>query len=342
MSISRRPLIASSAALAVAGCNKKPPAFTFAVSSPVWWNPVPIVAERRAALKNKGFDLKTLSLESGAKVRQAVASGATAMGVASTNAFTTASDAELQNLRILASITHTSAMVAILARIAEPGELMKGRIGYTPGTMSELYLIAFLQKSLQIELYSRKELLLVPLDPPGIVAAFQRGDIDVAVTWEPYASQIAAGTVFMTPSISNVGQTDGEGADAVAGPPAAPVSAQAPAEIRDQSLYAQNIFVFASTSALQTQKPQVDAALAGLKATCEWIGANRIQAARELEAVFRDQRISIAANPLWNTVAVEFNPSQTMIHEALLRDHQLGVLAGIGRATMNGLSVLTI
>jgi len=66
-----------------------------------------------------------------------------------------------------------------------------------------------------------------------------------------------------------------------------------------------------------------------------------MQAARELEGVFREQHIAVAANPLWNTVAVEYSPSTTVIHEALLRDHQLGVIAGMGRASLNGLNMLT-
>ena len=174
MSVSRRDIIASSAALALAGCGKKKPALTFATSSPVWWNPVPIIAERRGALKDKGFDLKSLALENGAAVRQAVAAGRAQMGVASTSAFTTASDTELQAVRILASITRTSAMVSLLSRIADPSQMIRGRIGYTPGTISEFYLIAYLQKSLQIDLYARRELMLVSLDPAALVAAFQR------------------------------------------------------------------------------------------------------------------------------------------------------------------------
>jgi len=57
-----------------------------------------------------------------------------------------------------------------------------------------------LEKYLELEKISQKDLTILDLQPPDIVAAWQRGDIDAAYLWQPNLSKLqkSGGTVLIT------------------------------------------------------------------------------------------------------------------------------------------------
>lgn len=105
------------------------------------------------------------------------------------------------NLSVLGSIVHAkdfSVVVRSQLSITKPEQMNGIRIGFAPGTGSEIFLYEFL-KSHGIE---TTDVTLVKIPPTGIVDQFTRGgEVDAVVSWEPFVSTMVkqssvAPTVF--------------------------------------------------------------------------------------------------------------------------------------------------
>lgn len=92
-------------------------------------------------------------------------------------------------LKILAEIARSES-IQIVARldrgIAAPADLSGKRIALTRQTPSAY----FLDRYLLYNLIDQRSVTIVDLPPLGVVEAVVRGDVDAAVTWEPYVWDI--------------------------------------------------------------------------------------------------------------------------------------------------------
>lgn len=108
---------------------------------------------------------------------------------------------EGEPVSLVASIFSSGKSNGIVAKgIAIPAELRGKRIGYTPGTTSEVFLDSFLMATR----IARHEVTLVALAPQQIPAALSSGEVDAACTWNPNLEQAAKGvgaaaSVFFDP-----------------------------------------------------------------------------------------------------------------------------------------------
>src|SRR4051794_6394475 len=142
----RREFLAASAAAAVSGsfsltgCDIDKTDVTFANPTPVWWNAVPIIAERHGFYASEKVNVVGFEVPNGVRSKQAIVDGNAQMGVASPNAIPTSTDLQLEKLRILASITQSNSTIALVSR-KPVSEILNSRIGYVKGAISEFYLI---------------------------------------------------------------------------------------------------------------------------------------------------------------------------------------------------------
>jgi ABC-type nitrate/sulfonate/bicarbonate transport system substrate-binding protein len=300
--LSRRQVIAGAGAAATPllftldACSNN--GITFASPTPVWWNAVPLIAQRHHCYEAEHVTVAEFEVPNGVRSKQAIAEGNADMGVASANAISTSTDSELMRLKILASITQSRSTLAIMSHAgADP---LVGRIGYAKGTISEFYLIAYLLKIGKIDLYRQKRLQLINLPPPNLVTAFVRGDIDTAVTWEPFASQISRS--FRPP--------------------------QAVSEIRDEGLYAQHIFALSSTT---TDVSKRNAVLKGLKRASDYINQHRTDVASELEHFFKFPPGFLLHSRAWQEVSFSFSTDHQLIVSGLEQDLALAREAGVAK-----------
>lgn len=271
---------------------------TFANPAPVWWNAVPLIAAERGFYAREGVNVLGFDVPTGVRSKQAIVDGNAQMGVASPNAISTSTDADLRHLKILATLTQSNSTVAILTRGAA-ADILNSRIGYVRGAISEFYLIAHLIKSGNLAAYRNHSLTLVDLPPPSLVTAFAHGDIDTAVAWEPFASQI-----LQLPSDR-------------------PITA-----IRDDSLYTQHIFALAHPALSPDLRGRV---VTALSKSSEYITQNRAAVAADLERYFRFPARFLSGSDVWDKVNFRFSREKTPILAALNRDLVLAQEAGVAR-----------
>jgi len=291
--------------------NKTDHPVTFASPAPVWWNAVPLIAEKHALYEGEHVKVDSFNVATGVKAKEAIVAGNAQIGVASPNAFSITTDRDLAKLRILGSITQSSSTVAIISR-RPISEITRTRIGYVKGAISEFYLIAHLINTGQIDDYVSKKITLVALPPPGLLTAFEHGDIDSVSAWEPFASQIEA-----------LAKRRGEKVDV----------------LRDPSLYIQHIFAVASEDALKTSRASVDRVVTALRKACEYIEANRPTVGNELERFFQFPAGFLTGGSVWPTVSFKYNRDREVILAALRRDLELAQharTAQAGQAALDG------
>jgi hypothetical protein len=301
----RESIIGAGAALGfltvpLAACVDGASTITFANPAPVWWNAVPLVAAQRGFYSAEGVTVLGFDVPTGVASKQAIIDGNAVMGVAAPNAISTSTDAELNRLKILGTLTQSANTIAILTR-GLASNFLESRIGYVRGTVSEFYLIAYLAKIGQLERYHNGRLDLVNLPPPNLVTAFERRDIDTAVAWEPFGSQIQM-------LASSRGRIE---------------------IIRDETLYTQHIFALASSDLEHGVRDRV---ITALRKTAEFITANRPTVAADLERYFRFPSGFLSRGAIWPNVHFRFSQDRAPILQALNRDLDLAREAGVARS----------
>lgn len=292
------PVAPLALSLPLASCTGQD-AITFANPAPVWWNAVPLIAQRHNLYSKFGANVAGFDVPTGVRSKQAIVDGNAQMGVAAQNAISTSSDEELGKLHILASITQSNSTIAIVSR--KPiAQLATTKIGYVRGSISEFYLVSHLLRTGQGQLHQGKQLELVDLAPPNLLPAFQDGQIDAAVAWEPFASQIE-----------------------MAARKKGPVHI-----LRDPGLYNQHIFALASRSANADSRARV---LQGLKAAAELIEANRARIADELETFFKFPKSFLSGSDVWEKTRFNYSVDKAAIAQALNTDLDLAKRVGVAR-----------
>ena len=152
--------------------------FTMA-SAPVF------VAEAKGFWKQEGLNVEIRPFLSGRLALDALVGGA--VDAATVTDFSTVLAAyQQQNVRIIATISTSEKHVGILARkdrgVLKPQDLTDKKIAVSSGTSGEFVLSGFLE----IYNISKSDIKIINLNPPDMVAAVVRGDVDVIVTWQPY------------------------------------------------------------------------------------------------------------------------------------------------------------
>lgn len=143
-----------------------------------------------AALKDAGYDVEWRQFTSGGDISTALASGDVPVGVMGSTgiAAATTRGVDLQLFWILDDIGHSEQLVARNGTgIETPADLVGKTVGVPFVSTSHFHLLVGLQNVWGID---PREVKILNMQPPQIVAAWQRGDIDAAYVWPPALSEI--------------------------------------------------------------------------------------------------------------------------------------------------------
>jgi taurine transport system substrate-binding protein len=142
------------------------------------------------ALKEAGYTVDWRQFSSAGDISTALASGNVPIGVLGSTGTAAAATrgVDMQLFWILDNIGKSEALVAREGSGIEKPEGLKGKkVGVPFVSTSHFHLLVGLEKVWQID---PREVDILNLKPPQIVAAWQRGDIDAAYVWPPALSEI--------------------------------------------------------------------------------------------------------------------------------------------------------
>lgn len=143
-----------------------------------------------AALGEAGYDVEWRQFSSGGDISTALASGDVPVGVIGSTgiAAATTRGVDLELFWILDDIGHSEQLVAREGSgIEKPADLVGKTVGVPFVSTSHFHLLVGLEKVWGID---PREVSILNMQPPQIVAAWQRGDIDAAYVWPPALSEI--------------------------------------------------------------------------------------------------------------------------------------------------------
>jgi NitT/TauT family transport system substrate-binding protein len=147
------------------------------------------VAKEKGFFKEEGLDLQTKSFSSPGDGLKPVLSGDLDAVLSTADSVLTVLDKAPGQLKIV-YLTDTSAGAdAILAKkeIADIKAIKGKKVAATLGQCNQL----LLDKALEKAGLTEKDIQLVNMNPDDAGAAFAAGQIDVAVTWEPWITKVA-------------------------------------------------------------------------------------------------------------------------------------------------------
>jgi taurine transport system substrate-binding protein len=142
------------------------------------------------ALKAAGYTVDWRQFTSGGDISTALASGNVPIGVIGSTGIAAASTrgVDLELFWILDNIGKSEALVARDGSgITKPEDLKGKKVGVPFVSTSHFHLLVGLQNVWKID---PREVNILNMQPPQIVAAWQRGDIDAAYVWPPALSAI--------------------------------------------------------------------------------------------------------------------------------------------------------
>jgi len=147
-----------------------------------------IVAEEKGYFAEEGLDVSLTHFQSGKAALEGMLAGSVDVSPAA-DAPLVAKAFECDCYRIVATFIYSHSHGKITARrdrgIASAADLRGKRIGVTPGTTGEYYLLY----ALLPEGIGRDDVTLVQLPPKDLVSALVEGSIDAFSSWEPYVWQ---------------------------------------------------------------------------------------------------------------------------------------------------------
>jgi len=177
-------------AISVGGCQQKPEEYTGPVEKVtigVGVAPLSLliwVAENEGYFADNGLDLEMKEYPSGKAALADLIDGKVDMATITEFGFMSKSFDE-KDIRILSSIT-AATINSLIARkdkgIEEISDLKGKRIAVTSGTEAEFFLGTFLI----FNDISINDVAIVSLEPRDIVQSVSDGEVDAAMTWEPY------------------------------------------------------------------------------------------------------------------------------------------------------------
>jgi taurine transport system substrate-binding protein len=151
-------------------------------------------------LKEAGYTVDWRQFTSGGDISTALASGNVPIGVIGSTGIAAASSrgVELKLFWILDNIGKSEALVVRNGSgISKPDDLKGKNVGVPFMSTSHFHLLIGLQKVWKVD---PRGVNILNMQPPQIVAAWQRGDIDAAYVWPPALSAIAKTGKVLTDS----------------------------------------------------------------------------------------------------------------------------------------------
>jgi len=142
------------------------------------------------ALAQAGYEVDWRQFTSGGDISTALASGKVPVGVLGSTGITAATTrgVEMELFWILDNIGKSEALVVRNGSgINEPADLKGKRVATPSVSTSHFHLLVGLEKVWNI---NPREVRILNMQPPQIVAAWQRGDIDAAYVWPPALTEI--------------------------------------------------------------------------------------------------------------------------------------------------------
>ncbi|RDL46932.1 Taurine-binding periplasmic protein [Ensifer sp. M14] len=143
-----------------------------------------------AAAKEAGYVVDWRQFSSGGDISTALASGNVPIGVIGSTGTTAAATrgVELELFWILDNIGKSEALVAREGSgIEKPEDLVGRSVGVPFVSTSHFHLLVGLEQVWKVD---PREVNILNMKPPQIVAAWQRGDIDAAYVWPPALSEL--------------------------------------------------------------------------------------------------------------------------------------------------------
>lgn len=143
-----------------------------------------------AAVKDAGYEIEWRQFTSAGDISTALASGKVSIGVIGSTGITAAvtRGVDLELIWILDNIGRSEALVVRNGSgIDKPEDLKGKKVGVPFVSTSHFHLLVGLRDVWKID---PKDVKILNLTPPQIVAAWQRGDIDAAYVWPPALTQI--------------------------------------------------------------------------------------------------------------------------------------------------------
>jgi taurine transport system substrate-binding protein len=143
-----------------------------------------------AAVKEAGYKINWRQFASGGDISTALASTNVSIGVLGSTGITAAvtRGVELELFWILDNIGKSEALVAREGSGIEKPEDLKGkRVGVPFVSTSHFHLLVGMQQVWNI---NPREVSILNMTPPQMVAAWQRGDIDAGYVWPPALSEL--------------------------------------------------------------------------------------------------------------------------------------------------------
>ncbi|SFT53171.1 taurine ABC transporter substrate-binding protein [Mesorhizobium sp. YR577] len=143
-----------------------------------------------AAAKEAGYTIDWRQFSSGGDISTALASGNVPIGVIGSTGTTAAATrgVDLELFWILDNIGKSEALVAREGSGIEKPEDLKGKnVGVPFVSTSHFHLLVGLEQVWKVD---PREVNILNMKPPQIIAAWQRGDIDAAYVWPPALSEL--------------------------------------------------------------------------------------------------------------------------------------------------------
>ncbi|WP_455854702.1 taurine ABC transporter substrate-binding protein [Ensifer canadensis] len=142
-----------------------------------------------AAAKEAGYLVDWRQFSSGGDISTALASGNVPIGVIGSTGTTAATrGVDLELFWILDNIGKSEALVAREGSgIEKPEDLVGRSVGVPFVSTSHFHLLVGLEQVWKVD---PREVNILNMKPPQIVAAWQRGDIDAAYVWPPALSEL--------------------------------------------------------------------------------------------------------------------------------------------------------
>ena len=144
-----------------------------------------IIAHEKGFFKEEGLDIEVRSFTSGKLALDAVVGGAADFGTVAETPIMRAGFANA-DLKIISTITTTSNDSKVIARkdkgISIFKDLKGKKVATFIGTNAEYFMYSYLKS----EGMTVNDIKLTNLQPPDMVAALVRGDIDAYFVWEPH------------------------------------------------------------------------------------------------------------------------------------------------------------
>lgn len=153
-----------------------------------------------APLKAAGYTVKWRQFSSAGDISSALASGGIPIGVLGSTGIAAAATrgVDMQLFWILDNIGHSEALVVRKgSNIAKPEDLKGKRIGVPFVSTSHFHLLVALSKVWKMD---PRDVRILNMQPPQIVAAWQRGDIDAAYVWPPALTTLLKDGTVLTDS----------------------------------------------------------------------------------------------------------------------------------------------